>query len=315
MGAVFGARLPHSTALIPGGCTQTPTLERIYSYSSRMKRVLAFIRDVFVPDMLQVAKEFPQYFDMGRGCGNFLCYGVFLKNDSGEKYIKPGAVIDGRWEPLDEKAIAEHVRHSWYSSASGAHPSRGETVAAPGKNEAYSWIKAPRYRGQVMEVGPLARVMVNYYDPNGSEFKQEIANVLSALKITPEKMVSVLGRHVSRGIEAYWLARQTLKWLNELEVDGPPARDFDIPRNGSGYGLTEAPRGALGHWLTIEDYRIKHYQCIVPTTWNCSPRDDEGRPGAVEQAIQGTTIGKEAEPIEIGRIVRSFDPCLACAVH
>lgn len=315
MGAIFGARLPHSTALIPGGCTQTPTLERILAYSSRLKRVSAFIRDIYMPDMLQVAQEFPQYFEIGRGCGNFLCFGVFLKNDSGEKYIKPGALIDGRWEPLDEKAIEEQVRYSWYDSTSSGHPSRGNTMAAADKNGAYSWIKAPRYRGKVMEVGPLARVMVNYHDSNGSEFKQEIENVLTALKISPEKMVSVLGRHVSRGLESYWLARQAVKWLNELEIDGAPARDFEIPQSGSGYGLTEAPRGALGHWLTIENYRIKRYQCVVPTTWNCSPRDDEGRPGAVEQALQGVVIEKPSQPMEIGRIVRSFDPCIACAVH
>jgi ferredoxin hydrogenase large subunit/hydrogenase large subunit len=315
MGAVFGARLPHSTALIPGGCTQTPTLERVMAYSARLKRVMGFIRDVYMPDMLQVAQAFPQYFEIGRGCGNFLCFGVFLKNDSGEKYIRPGTLIEGRWEALDEKAIQEQVRYSWYAPMSGVHPSMGETAAAPNKNGAYSWIKAPRYRGKVMEVGPLARVMVNYHDSGESEYKKEIENVLTALKVPPEKMTSVLGRHVSRGLETYWLARQALKWLDELSIDEMPARDFEIPKNGSGYGLTEAPRGALGHWLTIEDYRIKRYQCIVPTTWNCSPKDDEGRPGAVEQAIAGTVIEKPSQPIEIGRIVRSFDPCIACAVH
>ena len=217
MGAVFGARLPHSTALIPGGCTQTPTIERILAYSSRLKRVMGFIRDVYMPDMLQVAKEFPQYFEIGRGCGNFLCFGVFLKNDSGEKYIKPGALIDGRWEPLDEKAIQEQVRYSWYASSAGRASFEGLTpLPHADKDGAYSWIKAPRYRGKVMEVGPLARVMVNYHDPNGSEFKKEIENVLSTLKIPPEKMASVLGRHVSRGLEAYWLARQATKWLDEV---------------------------------------------------------------------------------------------------
>jgi Ni,Fe-hydrogenase I large subunit len=315
MGAVFGAKLPHSTALIPGGCTQTPTLERIVAYTSRLKQVLSFIRDVYIPDILEVAKEFPQYFDIGRGSGNFLCLGVFVKNDAGEKHIRPGALIDGRWEPLNESAIQEQVRYSWYTPASGEHPARGDTLPASDKSEAYSWIKAPRYRGKVMEVGPLARVMVNYHDPEESDFKKEIGNTLNALKLPPEKMISVLGRHVSRGIEAFWLARQALKWTEELDIDGSPARDFEISQRGSGYGLTEAPRGALGHWMTIENYRIKKYQCIVPTTWNCSPRDNEGQFGAVEQAIQGTLIDNPSQPIEIGRIVRSFDPCIACAVH
>jgi Ni,Fe-hydrogenase I large subunit len=265
--------------------------------------------------VLQVAKEFPSYFDIGRGCGNFLCYGVFLMDDAGNKFIKPGTLIDGKWEPLDPSRIIEDVACSRFSSASGLHPSQGETQPSAAKSGAYSWIKAPRYRGCVMEVGALARILVNYHDPNGSWVKNEVDNLLSAQKIPIEKLTSVLGRHVARGLETLWVARQAMKWLDEIVPDGPPARDFSIPRVASGYGLTEAPRGALGHWLSIEDYKIKRYQCVVPTTWNCSPKDDKGQPGPVEQAITGTVVEKSSQPIEIGRIVRSFDPCIACAVH
>jgi len=166
-----------------------------------------------------------------------------------------------------------------------------------------------------MEVGALARVIVNYHDPAGSWLKKELDEVLTSLKLEPSVLPSVLGRHLARGLETRWVARQALAWLGELEIDGFPARDFSIPRTGCGYGLTEAPRGALGHWLTIEDYRIKQYQCVVPTTWNCGPRDDRGQPGPVEQALAGTSIENPAQPIELGRIVRSFDPCIACAVH
>ncbi len=315
MGAVFGARLPHATALIPGGCTQAPTLERVLAYAARLKKVAAFVKDVYLPDLLQVAREFPGYFEIGRGCGNFLCYGVFLMDDAGNKLIRPGALIDGKWEALDPRRILEDVGCSWFSSPSGLHPAQGQTQPAAGKSGAYSWIKAPRYRGCVMEVGPLARVLVNYHDPAGSWVKHEVDSLLSARKIPLEKMISVLGRHVARGIETLWVAQQALQWLDELDADGPPARDFSIPRVAAGYGLTEAPRGALGHWLSIEDYKIKRYQCVVPTTWNCSPRDDRGQPGAVEQAIMGTVIEKPSQPIEVGRIVRSFDPGIACAVH
>ena len=117
--------------------------------------------------------------------------------------------------------------------------------------------------------------------------KKEVDRFLSAASLPIEKVVSVLGRHVARGLESLWVAKQALAWLDEIEIDGPPANDFEIPKTGAGYGLTEAPRGALGHWLSIENHRIKRYQCIVPTTWNCSPRDDRGQPGAVEQAIAG----------------------------
>jgi ferredoxin hydrogenase large subunit/hydrogenase large subunit len=315
MAAVFGARLPHSTALVPGGCTQVPTMERVLAYKFRLRKAAVFVNQVYIPDLLRVAKTFPEYFEIGRGCGNFLCYGSFLADDAGGKWMKPGVVIGGKWESFDPAQVFEDVKHSRFAQASGLHPTAGETNPAPTKSDAYTWLKAPRYRGQVLEVGPLARVLVNYHDPSGTWVKKEVDAVLAATKTPAERLVSVLGRHLARGLEATWIARQAFRWLDELEIDAPPARDFNIPQRGAGYGLVEAPRGALGHWLTIENYRVKRYQCIVPTTWNCSPRDDKGQPGPVEQALNGTKVENPAQPIEVGRIVRSFDPCIACAVH
>ena len=315
MGAVFGARLPHTTALVPGGCTQVPTVERVVSYASRLKKVMAFIRDIYIPDLLCVAGVFPEYFEIGRSCGNFLSYGVFWTDAEGNKFMPPGAVIDGKWEPLDEGAILEDVAYSRYSSPGGLHPSVGQTSPDADKSRAYSWLKAPRYRGQVMEVGPLARVIVGYHDPGTPWIKKEVDGFLAGVNLPVEKLFSVLGRHAVRGLEALWVARQSLAWLDEIEIDGPPAEDFTIPERATGFGLTEAPRGALGHWLRVEDYRIKNYQCVVPTTWNCSPRDDSGRPGAVEQALAGTAVADPSQPMEVGRIIRSFDPCIGCAVH
>ncbi|MBN2581328.1 MAG: nickel-dependent hydrogenase large subunit [Pirellulales bacterium] len=315
MGAVFGARLPHSTALIPGGCTQVPTEQGILAYSSRLKQIFSFIRDVYLSDLIQVAQGFPQYFKIGRGCGNYLCYGVFLMDSSGAKHIRPGAVIGNRWEPLDASAIREEVSCSRYQATAPLHPSRGETVPDPNKHGAYSWIKAPRYRGQVMEVGPLARLMVNYHDPDNTAVKQEVDVFLKKHDVALDQMKSVLGRHVARGLEAMRIARLAMQWIQELRLNEPPAEEFEIPKTAVGAGLTEAPRGALGHWLEIENHRIKRYQCVVPTTWNCSPHDDQGHPGAVEQALTGISIENPSQPIEIGRVVRSFDPCLACSIH
>jgi Ni,Fe-hydrogenase I large subunit len=315
MGAVFGARLPHSTAIVPGGCTQTPTMEDVLGYSSRAKKVLAFIRDVYIPDLLGVAGEFPEYFEIGQSCGNFLSFGVFPLDDQGRKFIESGVVIDGKWESLDEAVITEEVGYSKYSSSSGLHPTKGQTDPAPGKAKAYSWLKAPRYRGQVMEVGPLARLLVDYHNPKLSQFKKEVDDFLASISLPIEKMHSVLGRHVARGLEALRLAQQIQEWLPQIDLGVQAVVDFDIPKQASGVGLTEAPRGALGHWLAIDNYRIQRYQCIVPTTWNCSPRDDKGQPGPVEQAIEGTLVENPAQPMEVGRIVRSFDPCLACAIH
>ncbi|MBN1422487.1 MAG: nickel-dependent hydrogenase large subunit [Planctomycetes bacterium] len=315
MAAVFGARLPHSTALVPGGCTQVPTLERILSYRSRLKRIQAFIEDAYVPDVVTAAKAFPGYWEIGTGPGNLLTYGVFELDDAGRRFFEPGAVIDGRWEAFDAAGITEQVKYSKFSSPSGRHPADGLTAAQPGKAEAYSWIKAPRYKGRPMEVGPLARVLANYLSPGGNGIKGEVDAVLGALGIRAEKMDSVLGRHLARALESKWIARQAFRWLEEIEPEAPPARDFEIPPSASGHGLVDAPRGALGHWLKIENYRIKHYQCVVPTTWNCSPRDDAGTPGPVEKALEGTPVANPDQPIEVGRVVRSFDPCLACAVH
>jgi ferredoxin hydrogenase large subunit/hydrogenase large subunit len=314
MGAVFGARLPHSTALVPGGCTQVPTLDRVLAYRSRLDRVLAFIEEVYLPDLLEVAKEFPQYFTIGAGYGNFLSYGVFELDNAGGRFFGPGVLIDGTWEALQPAQITEEATYAWYADANPVHPSAGSTKPSPDKSGAYSWIKAPRYRGKPLEVGPLARVMVNYHAP-GSWVKQAVDEFITPLALTPDKLVSVLGRHVARGVESLWLARRAQAWLDEIEVDGPASVDFTLPATGNGMGLTEAPRGALGHWLAIQDYRISHYQAIVPTTWNCSPRDATGQPGPVEKALEGVPVANPEQPIEAGRVVRSFDPCIACAVH
>jgi Ni,Fe-hydrogenase I large subunit len=315
MGAIFGARLPHSTALVPGGVTQVPTMERVLSYTARLKKVLNFVEAVYLPDLLEVAKEFPGYFDVGRGCTNFLCYGVFETNDSGEKFIPPGVVIDGKWEKFDPAHIAEDVGHSRYTAGSPLHPSAGATTPEPNRSGAYSWLKAPRYKGRAMEVGPLARVVTAYMNPGATWAKQDVDAFRNPLNLPVEKLFSVLGRHVARGMEARWIGNQALKWLDEIEIDAPATCEFKLPQKASGYGLTEAPRGAIGHWISIEDHRISNYQCVIPTTWNCSPRDAQGQPGPVEKALEGTRIAKRDQPIEVGRVVRAFDPCLGCAVH
>jgi Ni,Fe-hydrogenase I large subunit len=315
MAAVFAGRVPHSTALVPGGVTQVPTLERILTYRARLKQVMAFVENVYVPDLLEVAKTFPQYFEIGRGRDNFLAYGVFPMDDGGTNFIKGGAVIGGKWEALNQENILEEVGYSRFTQSPGRHPKDGQTIPDPQKANAYTWSKAPRYRGQPMEVGPLPRIMVNYLDPSGSWIKNEVDTFLTAARLPVEKLNSVLGRHAARGLESLWVGKQIDKWLDELEVDGPPTCNFNIPKTGSGYGLTEAPRGALGHWLSIDNYLISNYQCVVPTTWNCSPRDDKGQTGPIEHALVGTVVEDPTQPIEVGRIVRSFDPCIACAVH
>ncbi len=315
MAAVFAARMPHSTAIVPGGCTQIPTEERIASFRSRLKRIAEFVERALLPDVVAVARAFPQYWRIGAGYGHMLCFGSLDLDGGGRRLLAPGALVAGKWEPLDTQAIAEDVGFSWLSSPSKLHPARGQTKADAKKAGAYSWLKAPRYKGLPMEVGPLARILVNYRAPQPWPGKAEVDKLLRLLGVGADKLVSVLGRIAARALEALLIARQAARWLDQLDPNGPPAADFKRVTSGSGYGLVEAPRGALGHWLSIEEGKIKHYQCVVPTTWNCSPRDDAGRPGPLEKALEGLEIADPNQLVEVGRVVRSFDPCLACAVH
>ena len=279
-------------------------------------RLRTFIETVYLPDVVAVAGAFPSYFELGRGCGNFLTYGAFPEDDDGGSPFYPSGVLVGnQLQALNTDAITEDVRYSWYSSASGRKPTEGETKPDPTKAGAYSWLKAPRYDGRPLEVGPLARLLVAYHDGRNAALKSAVDGLLKAVGRGPQDLVSVLGRHATRALEAKLLVDRCSEWIEQLVPDQPSCCDFTIPASGSGIGLTEAARGALGHWLEIREHKIANYQCVVPTTWNCSPRDDRDQSGPVEQALVGTPIADPKSPIEAARVIRSFDPCLACAVH
>ncbi len=315
MVAIFGGKAPHAATLLPGGLTENVTAHKIAAFASMLDQVRNFIDTAYIPDLEAVGRAFPQYFEWGRGCGNFLAYGVFSEDERGSSMFLPGGVLRGNSpESLDTSKITEDVSHALYSSSSIQHPSRGQTVPYPDKPEAYSWLKAPRYDGMVCEVGPLARILVAYHG-NHARIKKPVDAYLDKMELTPTDLISVLGRHVARALECKIVADRCAEWILELKPGEPAYADFRIPKTGSGAGLNEAPRGALGHWIEIDDYKIKNYQCVVPSTWNCSPRDSSGAPGPVEQALAGTPVADQDHPIEAARVVRSFDPCLACAVH
>ena len=315
MTAIFGGKVPHSPTLVPGGITEKVTVDQIISYKSMLEDVQTFIDHAYLPDVLAVAQAFPAYFDFGRGYGNFLAYGVFAEaEDSADTLLPAGVIDDGKLSDFDQSAITEDVMYSLFSSQSGLPPAQGQTIPNPHKATAYSWLKAPRYNDTVMEVGPLARLMVAYVGGNAT-VKHLIDSALATLGKSAEQLVSAMGRHAARAIETKIIADRCSEWVAQLVPGEPTFTDFEIPQEGRGAGLTEAPRGALGHWLELKEGKIENYQCVVPTTWNCSPRDDRGKPGAIEQALVGTPVVDEKNPIEAARVVRSFDPCLACAVH
>lgn len=316
MGAIFGGKLPHAATLVPGGVTEKVTADKIAACKSIISKLQTFIDTSYLHDVTEVAAAFPEYFRIGKGCGNTLAYGVFPESsDDSAKLLPSGVVTKGKLNPFDATKITEDVKYSLYSSPSGLHPAKGETAPAPHKSGAYSWLKAPRYNGTVVEVGPLARILAAYFKGENRAVKNSVDGLLAKLGKKPKDLLSVLGRHAARAIECKVVADRCAEWVEQLTPGEPTFQDFSIPETGRGIGLTEAPRGALGHWLEINNHKISRYQCVVPTTWNCSPRDDNGNQGAVEQALKGTPIADGKNPIEATRVVRSFDPCIACAVH
>jgi ferredoxin hydrogenase large subunit/hydrogenase large subunit len=158
-------------------------------------------------------------------------------------------------------------------------------------------------------------MLVGCQDGQSAPIKSAVKGLLQHLGREARDLNSVLGRHAARALECKIVAEQCDQWLDQIAPDQPTFTDFSVPESGRGYGLTEAARGALGHWLEISQSKISNYQCVVPTTWNCSPRDDRGVPGPIEQALTGLAVADPQNPIEAARVVRSFDPCLACAVH
>lgn len=314
--AIFGGKMPHPTAMMPGGVTTRVTADRIAAYEAIMRKLQAFIVDSYIPDVVAVAKAFPEYLGLGKSCKNFMSFGVFLESDEAvpKRFFPAGVITQGALSELNVDAITEDVGYAYFSSPSGAKPAVGETTAAPDKSQGYSWLKAPRYNGLPMEVGPLARILVAYAKGH-EQTKSLVDRMLADTGLTLDQMDSVMGRHAVRALEAKIVADRCVDWLAELKPDAPTFKHLKVPSEGSGYGLWEAPRGALGHWITIKGGLVSNYQCVVPTTWNCSPKDDKGNPGPVEMALTGTPIADSTNPVEAARVVRSFDPCLACAIH
>ena len=296
MGAIFGGRLPCAVNFIPGGATKPVKSADISAFRTLLTELRSFISGVMLPDGEALLSVFENYASIGRGCGNLLAYGVFDLNSAGtSKLLARGRYTDGTYGTVDTAQIREYVARSWYTPNSGNRtPANGVTEPDADKAAAYSWIKAPRYQGKVHEVGPLARMWVN------GDYRYGI---------------SAIDRIVARALETEKVANAMDGWLNELVPGGSVYTYKATPTTGTGVGLTEAPRGALGHWARIGSRKLSTYQIVTPTGWNASPLDDNGLHGAMEQALVGTPVGDLQNPIEVLRVVHSFDPCLSCSVH
>ena len=319
--AVFGGKMPHNVGIVPGGVTSECTLDKVVAFRGKLAEIREFIDNVYLPDILAIAKAYSDHAGIGVGCKQLLCYGGFDKEATlgdptkRQRFLRPGRVTsDLQLAQVDTSKISEDVKHSWYADDCAGAPAGSKTEPAVGKPDAYSWLKSPRYDGEVHEVGPLARMAVGYLSGDGA-IRALVDAALAETGLQAADMISVLGRHAARAIECKIVADAMDDWLGQLKPGEPTCAEYVLPDEGEGMGLTMAPRGALGHWIRVKDKKIEHYQLVVPTTWNCSPKDAKGQPGPVEQALIGTKVKDVDNPFELVRTVRSFDPCLACSVH
>jgi len=295
-GAIFGGKLPCTGSFVVGGLTEVPTAGKIADFRSLLNELRSFIDNVYVPDAQALGDAFPSYYSLGAGPGNLLSFGVFDQDAAGSTKLFPaGTYTDGAPGTLDPAEITEYVTYSWYTAASGGtNPADGVTEPDPDKAGAYTWLKAPRYLHKPHELGPLARMWISGEYTHG---------------------ISAMDRIVARALETKKLADAMDGWLDQLVPDATAYQPSSIPVSGTGVGLTEAPRGALGHWMDIQDSKISRYQVVTPTAWNASPKDDLDQMGPVEEALLDVPVEDWDQPVEVLRVVHSFDPCLACAVH
>lgn len=295
--AVLGGKAPHNHGVFAGGVTvnmDSYKLEKIKTIISEIKQ---FINNSMLEDMNIISSYYADYFEKGKSYGDFMTFGLFNEYTEPEiTYVKSGVMINGKKNKLESNNITENIRHSWFESEKQTDKPGDENIDTVdlSKTEAYSFIKAPRYKGLPMEGGPLARLMIaGEYTRGYSCMDRNVARVIETKKII-EIMEDIAERVV-------------------IKKSGE--RAYEIPDTAFGVGLTDTIRGALGHWIQIEDKVIKNYDIITPSAWNLSPKDEKGVHGVGEMALIGTAIKDEENPVELSRIIRSFDPCISCATH
>jgi hydrogenase large subunit len=351
---IFGGKNPHPNFVVGGvpmpidvNSDTALNAERLSIISDSIDRMVNFVDQVYLPDLLAIAPYYKEYASLGEGLGNFLTWGEFPGEDNSDtsQFLVPRAAILNRDlgnimepDPRDFERMKEFVSHSWYQYADGdgvgLHPWQGETVlnyTGPKPpfdllqvEQKYSWLKSPRWNETPMEVGPLARVLAMY--AAGHEQTRELVDfTLKTLDAPVEAVFSTLGRTAARAIETKVFADALRTFYADLiaEIKAGNTKTFNgdrwepatWPARAQGFGYMEAPRGALGHWIVIQNGKIENYQMVVPTTWNASPRDHQGQAGAYEASLVGTPLAKPEWPLEILRTIHSFDPCMACAIH
>lgn len=351
---IFGGKNPHPNYLVGGvPCAinideaNALNAERLAMVGRLLDEAQQFVEQVYLADLMAIAPFYLEWAGIGGGLTNYLAYGdlpTASYNEPSKFKFPRGIVLDrnlNEVHPVDGKnleEIQEYVTHSWYEYSVGdetpLHPWNGETkfnytgpkppyehLNVEGK---YSWLKTPRWKGKPMEVGPLARLLVGYAAGN-EDIKEVVNEALKKLNVPASALFSTLGRTAARGLETRLIAVWAKEFYQQLlsNIKNGDTRTFNNEKwdpetwseEAKGVGMTEAPRGALAHWIVIKNKKIENYQLVVPSTWNASPRDAQGQMSAYESSLIGTPVKNPDQPLEILRTIHSFDPCIACAVH
>jgi hydrogenase large subunit len=352
---IFGGKNPHPNYLVGGvPCSinieeaNAVNAERLAMVGKLFEDAKTFVNQVYIPDLLAVASFYKSDWGaIGGGLSNYMSFGDFPSNgyNNPDSFKMPRGVILNRdlskiheIKADDPEQIQEYINNSWYEYSKGdkvgLHPWEGETnlkYTGPKPpydkldvTQKYSWVKTPRWKGYPMEVGPLSRMLIGYASGR-PEYKEVIESTLKTLDVPVTALFSTLGRTAARGLETKLTCDWALEFYQQLlaNIKNGDTRTQNNdkwapdtwPESAKGVGMVEAPRGALSHFIVIEDKKIANYQMVVPTTWNASPRDPEGKRSAYEEALIGTPVADPKLPLEVLRTIHSFDPCLACAVH
>jgi hydrogenase large subunit len=346
--AMLGGKTPHIQNVAVGGVANAINVDsqaalnvdRLYSMKALLDKVIPFVQNVYVPDVCAVAGLYPEWFGYGKGVTNYLSVPDLPLDEKSTKYALPGGYIPNgdlaKFHPIkgqkDEywrKSVTEDSTHAYYTGGGPLHPWEGKTdpeFTDWKEDGKYSWVKAPRFQGEPAQVGPLANVLCGYAagDPLMKKWTDAALGKISAIakvQATPAMLHSTLGRHGARAVRTAVLSELALQqWQlltdNILKGDTKIFNPPTFPKGQiEGVGFHEAPRGTLSHWVVIDNGKIKNYQAVVPTTWNASPRDKDGKIGPYEASLLKNPVAQPDHPLEVVRTIHSFDPCMACAVH
>jgi len=331
--AIFGGKTPHPQSIVVGGVSSTMDMlnpARVNDYLFIIKEAKEFIDRAYLPDIKLLVNAYRDEIKkgIGRANGNFISVGGFAFGEG--KLFESGVLFGHDLNAVQSfypEKISEHVERAWYEEKDPQTPcytdlNKDGTLKTEKNSDKYSWVKAPRYDGQTMECGPLARILVTYAQGNAM-LKPYVDNLLKETGLALIDLSTTVGRNAARAIETQYIAEYLFKFVSDLlqninyyDTETWGRYDFEtLPQTAKGNTFTEVPRGVLAHFISIETQKIANYSVIAPTTWNATPKNSDGKRGAYEEALIGLKISDRDKPLEVLKVIRSFDPCLACAVH